>query len=287
MKTLFVSVLTWLACLAVQAQLTVQLSLDQEQFLPNESIRLAVKITNTSGQQLHLGADQSWLTFSAESEDGSIVSKLGEVPVVDEFDVESSQIATKHVNIQPYFQLSQPGRYKITATVFIKDWSKSFNSLPIHFDIINGAELWSQNFGVVTTASEPPEARKYSLVEANYLRKQLQLYAQISSGDGSRIFKVSTLGPLVSFSAPEAQVDRTNQLHVLWQMGAQAFCYAVVNPDGTVQSRDIYDNFNSRPRLKIDGEGQVLVVGGVRRLRPSEIPASPLPAPAAPAPVKH
>lgn len=284
MKTLFVSVLALVACFCASAQVSLDLALDQDQFLPDEPVRLTVKITNTSGQQLHLGADPKWLTFNVESQDDFIVVKNNDVPVVDPFDLESSQMAIKHVDLQPYFQIGHAGRYKVTATMRIKEWGLAVNSAPIHFDIIHGAELWSQDFGVLIATNQPPEPRKYSLIKANYLREQLRLYVQVSSGNGALVYKVAALGPLVSFNVPEEEVDRFSQLHVLWQTGAQSFTYAIIAPDGSTISRDTYDNFNSRPRLSVTSTGDVVVLGGVRRHRASDMPAAQLPAtPAAPA----
>ena len=70
-----------------------------------------------------------------------VVFKNGEVPVVEPFDLESSQMATKHVNLQPYFQLNRQDRYKIIATMHVPEWGLSINSAPVHFDIIQGVEL--------------------------------------------------------------------------------------------------------------------------------------------------
>ena len=41
--------------------------------------------------------------------------------------------------------MGKPGRYKVIATLRIKEWSMSLNSAPKYFDVINGAELWSQD----------------------------------------------------------------------------------------------------------------------------------------------
>ena len=49
------------------AQVTMTLELTHEQFLPGESMVVAVKITNQSGRPLHFGADANWLTFNVES----------------------------------------------------------------------------------------------------------------------------------------------------------------------------------------------------------------------------
>ena len=83
------------------AQVTLEVVLDQKQFLPGESLPVAVKITNLSGQSLHLGAEPNWLTFSVESADGFVVLKNAEVPVLGEFDLASSQMATKRVDLHP------------------------------------------------------------------------------------------------------------------------------------------------------------------------------------------
>ena len=277
MKLLLVAILALAAWFRAPAQVSLELALDQQQFLPNEAIRVTAKIINTSGQQLHLGADPDWLTFSVEAHDGYVVAKNREVPVVEPFDLESSQRATKHVDLQPYFQMGRPGRYKLTATMRIKAWSLTVNSAPIQLDVIHGGELWSQDFGVMVATNAPPEPRKYTLLKANFLREQLRLYLQVSSADGAQVYKVEPLGPLVSFSLPEEQVDRVSQLHVLWQTGAQAFSYQILSADGTLVSRETYDNFNSRPRLSVTSSGDVVVLGGVRRLKPGEAPAVKLP----------
>jgi len=210
--------LALLTFFSASAQVTVDVALEQEQFLPSESLPVAVHITNRSGQSLHLGADANWLTFDVESADGFIVVKNAEVPVVGEFDLGSSEVATKRVDLAPYFVLTQSGRYHIIATVRIKDWGAEISSQPGSFDVINGAKLWSVKFGVPVPAgasNQPPEVRKYTLEEANYLRSQLQLYALVSNESESRVFKVAALGRMVSFGRPEAQLDRLSNLHVL------------------------------------------------------------------------
>lgn len=142
MKTFLVFGLAMFAWFHVSAQVTVELSMQQQQFLPSESMPVAVKITNQSGQQIHLGAEPDWLTFNVESADGFVVIKNSEVPVLGKFDLESSQMAIKRVDLQPYFSMMKPGRYHVTATVRIPAWSLEVTSAPKHFDIVYGAPLW-------------------------------------------------------------------------------------------------------------------------------------------------
>jgi hypothetical protein len=270
-------VLAALICRPASAQITVEVVPDQEQFLPSEAVKVAVKITNRSGQPLHLGAEPNWLTFDVESADGLIVIKNAEVPVLGEFDLASSQVATKRVDLAPYFGLTKPGRYRAIATVRIKDWRAETASPPKNFDVITGAKLWSQDFGlpVPAGATNPvPEVRKYTLQKANYLRTQLRLYVEVSDPAEAQVFKVVNIGKTVSFSTPETQLDRSSNLHVLWQSGAAYFTYAVVNPDGALLQQEVYDytSPDPRPRLSLADDGTVTVYGGVRRVQPEPMP---------------
>jgi hypothetical protein len=260
---------------SVAAQVTVSLTLDQDQFLPSEALIVAVHITNQSGQPLHLGADPDWLTFSMEAEDDFIVAKNSDPPVQGEFELDSSQVATKRVDLEPYFDLRQSGHYRIIATLRIKDWNTSITSLPQGFDVINGAKLWSQVFGLPLppgVTNRPPEVRKYTLEEANYLHSQLRMYVQVSDESGTTIFKVRPVGPMVSFSQPEEELDRSSNLHVLYQSGAASFMYSVINPNGDIVRQEVYDYLNVRPRLRVGDDGGVAVYGGVHRVKPQDIP---------------
>jgi hypothetical protein len=281
--------LVLLASFRAAAQVSVDMSLEQDQFLPSETLPVAVHITNRSGQSLHLGVDTNWLTFDVESDDGFIVVKNAEVPVQGEFELGSSEVATKRVDLAPYFALNQSGRYHIIATVRIKAWGEEVTSPPRSFDVINGAKLWSQTFGVPVPAgagNQPPEVRKYTLEQANYLRSQLRLYALIGNESESRVFKVVALGRMVSFGRPETQLDSLSNLHVLWQSGGAVFSYAVVSPGGMVLQREIYDYITTHPRLGTNDKGDIVVVGGVRRVEPEPMPMvklpDELPAPAQP-----
>jgi len=286
MKTfaIFFSALA-LAATTASAQISVELVTPQDQFLVGEPLPVAVKITNRSGRPLHFGATADWLTFGVESSEGSIVMKLSEVPVMGEFDLESSQVGTKRVDIAPHFGMTRPGRYKITATVRVKDLSIQVTGPAKSVDIINASKLWAQEFGVPGT-NGAPEMRKYTLEQASYLNSQMRLYLQLSDAADTRVIKTRELGPTVSFGHPDAQVDRLSLLHVLWQGGAQAFNYAVLDPEGNFVRREIYDDFGSRPRLTVNETGDVKVAGGTRRTTSSEIPDIKQPTALPPAPPK-
>lgn len=279
-KNLLAGALSLALSCGAYAQVSVEVRLDQNQFLPGETLPVAVRITNRSGQTLHLGEDADWLTFSIESKDGFIVAKDGEAPVIAAFDLESSKVATKYVDLAPYFKLTKPGRYDMIATVKIKNWDTQLSSPPKGFDIIAGSRLKEITFGLPNTgtnASAEPELRKYILQQANYLRTQLRLYLRVTDVTESTTFRVFPIGQMVSMSKPEPQLDQQSHLHVLYQNGARTFSYSEFNPNGEVLMHQTYDYGATRPRLKMDADGKIIVSGGVRHLMLDDFPAPNLP----------
>lgn len=260
------------------AQVSVSVSSEQKDFLPGESLVLKVSIVNQSGQTLSFGTDPGWLTFDVENTDGTPVRQLQPLPGTDPFDLYSSQQAVRRVDLAPYFDLHELGRYRISATLHIKSWGQDIPSKPFEVSVIPGGKVWEQTFGVPTVPGQAPEVRRYALNKANYLRYELRLYASISSGDGNRIYGVCNLGAMVGFGEPDAQIDGSGNLHVLWQTGAALFAYKKISPDGKVLKEELYDYVKARPRLSVDDQGMVEVVGGVRRLSPGESPEVRLPA---------
>jgi hypothetical protein len=280
-------VLAGVALSPVSAQVTVEVTQEQDQFLPGEAMPTAVRITNRSGRDLQLGGEENWLTFSVQGREAQVVSRRGEVPVRGEFTLGSSRVATKRVDLAPHFVLTRSGRYSVSATVRIKQWNRSVTSEPKNFDVVEGAKLWEQDVGVPNPDAAPdgpPEVRKFVLQQANYLKSELRLYVRLTDATGARTFRVLPIGPVVSFGRPEPQVDKFSNLHLLCQDGAHSFNYTVINPQGEVIARRTYEYLDTRPRLQPDMTGKILVTGGVRRPAPSDVPPSPPEPPPAAAP---
>ncbi|MBU6402236.1 MAG: hypothetical protein KGS61_18105 [Verrucomicrobia bacterium] len=263
-----------LAATACWAQVTVQVTLEQQEFMPSESLVAIVRITNFSGQKLQLGLTPDWLRFNIANHDGSIVTKLGDAPVLGGFTLDTSEVATKRVEVAPYFDLSTPGEYDLSAVVRIPQWSQDFTSPPRRFSIIRGTRLAEQQFGVPDSATGPdgrPEMRKYILSEASYLTHP-RLYVRVTDLPETRVFSVTSIAPMVSFSHPEFQLDRAGNLHVLHQTGARAFSYCVINPAGQIVMRQIYEYTKTRPVLRAAADGKIVVRGGARRPTRADIP---------------
>jgi hypothetical protein len=264
----------WLAPVSILlGQVEVELNIEQEQFLPKEDMMVGVRITNFSGQTLRFGRDNRWVKFSVENKEGLLVQQLGQVPVEGEFAVESSQVATRKVNLAPYFDMKKPGRYYITASVFLSEWDKQISTARKGVNVMTGTTMWKRKVGIPDTGGEgtPPEMRTYALQQAIHLRR-VKLYVRISDPRREEIIRTFSLGPMVSFNQPEAQVDRKSNLHVLYQYHQRSYKYFVIDPEGEVEVRQTHLYTNSRPTLKINQKDEIVIVGGARRISADDIP---------------
>ncbi len=254
------------------AQLAVEIVPDQQQFLKDEAMPIKVRITNRSGQTLDFGKEADWLNFSVESKDGFQVLRRKEIVVPGEFSLESAAVATRRVDLAPHFELSNPGRYSIGATLKMPQWNREVSSPPVIVEVVRGTKIWEQEFGVPAKEGLP-EVRKYILQQATF-RKDLTLYVRITDQEERQTYRVFATGRLVSFNHPQAQVDRESKLHLLFQTGARTFIYNVVAPAGDLLLGQIYD-YTGGPsmRLKVHGDGTIFVFGGTPRVKPEEAAA--------------
>jgi hypothetical protein len=279
MKNLgLVFVLMLASATGLLAQVAAEVQMEQGQFLPGEPIPVSVRVINHSGQTLHFGKED-WLSYSVEANDGFIPVKTGEPPVAHDFDLETSRIATQHSDLSPYFTISRPGQYSVIASVKIDGWGAEVTSTPKRFVVIKGTKLWEQGFGVLQSAAanhEPPELRKYILVQATYL-KSMKLYLRLTDTTESRVIRLVPIGPIVSFSRLQTQLDRQNNLHLLYEDGARSSNYSVINTDGEIIIRQTHVYTDAGPRLKVDESGNVSVVGGARHVAANDLPAAKLP----------
>jgi hypothetical protein len=271
-----------LAALPARAQftgVTAELQLSQDQYLPDEDLQLKVRITNRSGQPITFGLDNKWITFDISGENNFVVSKTAEMPVSGEFTLLTGQTGSRSLNPTPYFDFRAPGRYRIGATIKVAQWhNMEIPCKPATFTVANGIpihNLADLQFGVPApkgSSNSLPEVRNYSLIKVAYL-DQLKLYFRLTDGHG-RTLKVFPLSRMLSFSEPEAQMDRFNNLHVLMQTGARSFTYSIVSPEGVLIGRQTHEYSLSRPVLRVSEDGQIFVGGGQRRFSESDLPPS-------------
>lgn len=275
--TLYFSLL-FCAVFGAHGQVDVSLEFKKEFFLAHESILAEVKIVNFSGKTLHFGADKNWLQFSIESRGEFPVEKMGDLDVVEKFEVPNASRAIRRVHLVPAYKIDHAGRYRISAYVNIPELNTQLVTTPVEIGILSATVVWDREIGVVKDDKDPSapiEIRKYSLMRA-VNESQIDLYVKVTDKYQQHIYGVYSLGNIVSFGEPERQVDRFSNLHVLMQNGARTFRYTIVKPDGKILLRQRHDYSNSRPKLMMDKTGLIQVRGGSRKPSFDDIPSPEL-----------
>lgn len=260
---------------SLSAQVTVEVLMGQNQFVANEAVPVRVRIINHSGQTVLFGKED-WLSYSVEAGDGQVVFKTGEPAQPHDFDVRSSEMATTPaVDLEPCFTFTRPGRYKVKATVRIKDWNRTVTSEPATFDVVRGVQIWQQEFGVPQspTNHREPELRKYILQQAT-MSRNMRLYLRVTDAAESTTYRVVPIGAVISFGEPRTRLDKDSNLHLLYQQGAHVYSYLEFTPKGELALRQTYDYAGSAPRLDVDDAGNVGVAGGVRHFAENDVPSS-------------
>lgn len=261
----------------ISAQVSAELVLSQEHFVSGESIVVGVKITNFSGRTLKLGEDSTWLQFSVFGENNRVVLHKGEPAVKMPFELTTSHVATRRVDIAPYFNFDQPGRYSIVATVNLKELGRRISTSSAFVELVSGIKIWEQDFGFLAQAGTDKEetvVRKYMLLQVTHKNRK-KLYARVTDGSGNVLIRTFPIGGSVSFNRPDIQIDPSSRLHVLSQYASRQFNYLVISPDGDLLVRQTYEYDNaSKPQLVYLEEGRLGVAGGIRRKTESDVPGS-------------
>lgn len=256
------------------AQVEVRVTLPQEQFLPGESIEAAVRISNLSSAKIAFGTTPDWLRFNVESTDEYIVNRIADTPESGEFSLEPSTRGTVRFDIQPLFELSRPGRYRLTATVRVSPTEEVVSS-PVFFEVFRGTRLWERAFSTPSAvAGQEPIRRKYLLQQATHLR-DVRLYVRVTDEAELATLKVIGLGRTVSFGRPACAVDRQSHLHTLHQTGADTYSYHLISPHGVLLVRRTYEFDARRPQLRVNEAGEVAVIGGSIRRSADDVPSAP------------
>ena len=255
-----------------RAQVNVEIILDDQQFLRGEPVTGRVKIGNFSGQTLRLGEDPEWLVFLVTGTDGKALRALESMPSVKPFTIGPAQSVALRVDLAPYYDLQTAGRFGVSARMKFAQLEKEFTTEAGKFDIISGVKVWTAEVGV--PGRTPPVVRKFALQQAAFF-KETRLYARVTEANEADIVRVIALGALPSAGRPEAAVDNSSQMHVLFQAGQKNFTYALITPEGDLIVRQTHEITATRPRLRAEADGRIVVSGGARKISASDLPPPP------------
>jgi hypothetical protein len=269
-----------LVALPARAQIQVDLKFKRLQYIAYEPVLATVTITNLAGRDivLHDDYDQHWYGFEVTANEGRTLAPVPH-PAEPPLQIAAGTSVTRKVNLTPLFPITDLGTYHVRANVFFADLNKFFYARPKVIEITNARPIWQRTVGDPGGAG----VRTFSLM-TNRFPDHTSLYVRVEDKENSLVFATYSLGRVISFDEPHAEVDRENQLHVLQCSAPRIWTYSVIGPDGRLRKRATYSQTQAMPRLRRSDGGKVTVNGGMLDLpavpgnapklsdRPAELP---------------
>ncbi len=248
---------------AANAQIQVQLKFNRLQYIAYEPLIATVTITNRAGRDIDLRDEggQHWFGFEVSRNEGQSIGSAT-APESPPLHIEASRSVTQKINLTPLFPMQDFGAYHVRAHVYFADLGRYFYSPAKVIEITDARPIWKQSVGVPGSVGASGDARTYSLM-TNRFPDHTSLYVRVEDENRGIVYATYSLGHVIAFDEPHAEIDRENRLHVLHCTAPRVWSYATIGLNGQLLTRSTLLETKTRPHFKRSTDGDVAVVGGM------------------------
>jgi hypothetical protein len=217
-----------LIAISARGQIQVDLKFKRLQYIACEPVVATMTITNLAGRDIELRDDnaQQWYGFEVTGDEGRNLPPLPH-PSESPLKIAAGTSVTRKINLTSLFPISDRGVYHVRANVFFADLNKFFYARAKVFEVTNARPIWQRTVGNSTGSG----VRTFSLM-TNRFPDHTSLYVRVEDKENNLVYATYSLGRLISFDEPHAEVDRDNRLHVLQCSAPSVWAYSVVSPNG-------------------------------------------------------
>ena len=200
-----------LVAISANGQIRVDLKFKRLQYIAYEPVVATVTITNLAGRAIELRNhnDQVWYGFEVTGNEGRTLAPLPHA-LESPLKLAAGSSVARKVNLTSRFPIGDRGVYHVRANVFFADLNKFFYAPARVFEVTNARPIWQQTVGDPGGAG----VRTFSLM-TNRFPDHTSLYVRVEDKEKNLVYATYSLGQVISFDEPHAEVDRKNQLHVL------------------------------------------------------------------------
>jgi hypothetical protein len=278
MKLLVPFPLFILLSVAAQAQVQVELKFKRLQYVAHEPVLATVKITNLAGRDIDLHDEngQHWFGFEVNSGEGRLLAPLSQSVAEPALHVEAGRTVTRKVNLTPVFPVHDLGAYHVRANVYFADLNKFFYSQTKVFQVADARPIWQKAVGIPDGIPGAGEVRTYSLL-SNRFPDHTSLYVRVENRNSGVVYTTYSLGHVMAYAEPQAELDRANQLHVLHCAAPRSWAYSHIGLNGELLAHSTFMETKTRPRLRHAADGVIAVSGGKLDLPIAPTSRSPAP----------
>ncbi len=265
-KVFLATVLTALTSFASvkTSEITVDLKLDNSDFIVGERVRGVVNIANSSPDKISYGYSNSKDRFFIEvfrANDMMQLTKVTDGPVVATFVIESGEGQKLETFLGDHFVLQETGRY--LARPVLAHSGMRYEGQLRAFDIIAGIHVTN---ALQMFANERGLQREFELVY--WMRKHSEhiFLKSRDAGNSVKRWETHDLGPILRIDAPSISVLQSGEIIVLHRLNQDQFVRsefwslpdalefrkreAVQDPEvaGTARVRELYKEGGVKPK---------------------------------------
>jgi hypothetical protein len=256
---------------ATNAQIQVQLKFSRLQYIAYEPVMANVTITNRAGRDIDLHDDgtQRWFGFEITGSDGQSIAADSSASS-EPLHVEAGQTVTQKINLTARYSIQDFGTYHVRAHVYFPDLGRYFYSPTKVVEIADARPIWKQSVGIPAGSDAGGDARTYSLL-TNRFADHTSLYIRVEDERRSLVYATYSLGRVIAFDEPHAEIDRENRLHVLHCSAPRTWSHSVIGLNGQLVSRSTLLETKSRPHFARATDGAITVVGGTTEAAAAQV----------------
>ena len=244
-------------------QIQVELKFPRLQYIAYEPVVANITITNLAGRDVDLrdGGNQPWFGFEVSGSEGESIPAIATAST-EPLSVAAGKRVTRKINLTPLYGVHDFGTYRVRAHIYFADLNKFFYSPTKVFEVADARPIWQKTVGIPQESGTSGNARTYSLM-TNRFPDHTSLYVRVEDKDSGVVYATYSLGQVIAFDQPQAEFDRSNQLHVLYCAAPRTWSYARVGLNGELISRASFAETKSRPHLVHSEDGVIKVAGGM------------------------
>jgi hypothetical protein len=252
-------ILFLMAAWAAKAQIGMQLTAANERYLRYEPIELKLLIQNYSGNTLVFGGedgnqDQGSLTFRIDTPSGRIIRPLDpRANLVRDLIFKPGERREVSIIINSLYDMQRSESYTVTAHLEHRRLPKIHISNSVTFEVNEGSLIMERSIGL--PAMNPDEKIKSIDVRLLLFNSGTGMIYCLMLEDDENVYGTFRIGPYISGSAPQMDVDSGSTIHVLLQVRPRLYSYTIysmVNMEAKLRQTRYYVPENGVPTLSRD-----------------------------------
>ncbi len=219
----------FLLCLSAQGQVALQLKLKDTRFLRYEPIDVTLTIRNNSGNTLIFSdadVNNGRIFFEVRGQNGKISKSFDKsTNPASGLILAAGDTRELRISINMLHDMQKEDTYSITAYLNHDRLSRTHLSNTIDLEVVEGLRITERNVGL-QAEDDSSVIKSIQLLLLLFDGKEEKLYC-LRAQDEENVYAVFRLGPYISGSKPQLEIDGSSSIHIFIQVRPRLYSYLI------------------------------------------------------------